>query len=115
MQIESLIRLELLGFLCALCFIVAFKILTRRINVAGLFSRKGGSGSTSPERIQLLMATIVMSAKYVTSVAQSKSSGALPDVDAQWLYVFGGSSAIYASGKALTFFRNARNGWEGKR
>jgi hypothetical protein len=98
----SLIRIlhfELLGFLYVLAATVLFQILTRRINLGGLVTHKDGSDQVSPERIQLLLATIAASATYFGQIAISTSMR-LPDVSPQWLYVFGGSSGIYIVRKA---------------
>ena len=104
MNVARLLALEGWGFLSLLIAVIAYKILTRQINLSGLLLRKGLSSSPSPERVQLLLATIAMSARYLSSVAHAPNN-ALPDIDPQWLYLFGGSSAIYAAGKALTTFR----------
>jgi hypothetical protein len=96
-----LLQLEMRGFLILLAAIVAFKMLTGRIHLSGLLARKQDGGQVSPERIQLLLATMAMGAKYLSSVLHA-SNGAMPDVSPNWLYVFGGSSGIYASVKAIT-------------
>lgn len=102
-----LLHMEILGFLYALVATVAFQLLTRRINTAGLFSQKGSGGQVSPGRIQLLLATIAASASYLTQVANT-TNGTMPDFDVNWLYVFGGSSGIYAIEKAWATW-NGRN------
>jgi hypothetical protein len=63
-------------------------MLTGRINLSRLLARKDGSLGVSPERVQLLIATLALSAKYVGDVIHG-TNGVLPDVSAQWLYVFG--------------------------
>ncbi len=107
MQVTSVLDFEGWGFLCLLGVILAYRMLTRQINLGGLFSRKGSSNSSavSPERIQLLLATLAMSANYVTSVVHT-TSGRMPDVKPDWLYLMGGSSGIYVVGKALTMLRS---------
>jgi hypothetical protein len=103
---SRLLHLEILGFLYALAATVAFQLLTRRINTAGMLSQKG-SGQVSPGRIQLLLATIAASASYLTQVANT-TNGTMPDFDMNWLYVFGGSSGIYVIEKAWATW-NGRN------
>ncbi len=100
-----MLSLDARGFLYGLAALVAYRLLTRQINLSGLLSRKTDGGAVSPERVQLLLATMALSVKYLVEVAHN-SSGAMPDVDANWLYVFGGSSGIYASVKAWTTLRN---------
>ncbi len=100
MPITRILHLELLGFLYGLAAIVAFQMLTGRINLKGLFQQKDGSAQTSPERIQLLLATIAAAANYLGEVAKS-STGTMPDVSNNWLYLMGGSSGIYAVAKSM--------------
>jgi hypothetical protein len=100
-----ILRLTEQGFLYLLLTIIVLKLLTRRINLSGLFGRKSGTGQVSPERIQLLLATLALSVKYLNDVVHS-SNGAMPDISANWLYTFGGSSGIYASVKALTTLKS---------
>jgi hypothetical protein len=100
----SILHFEGWGFLCLLGALVAYRLLTGQINLNGLLLRKDGTGAVSPERVQLLLATMALSAKYLGEVAHS-GGGAMPNVRAEWLYVLGGSSGIYAVGKALRVLR----------
>lgn len=102
-----ILHFEGLVFLYALAATVAWQILTRRINLKGILERKDGSGQTSPERIQLLLATIAAAAHYLSQVAQAPS-GTLPDIDNNWLYLTGGSSGFYALHKAWNIFKAAQ-------
>src|SRR5271166_378789 len=99
MSLVRVLHFELLGFLCLLAAVVLFKIVTRQVNLEGLITHKDGSDQVSPERIQLLLATIAASATYFAQVA-TNTNGKLPDISPQWLYLFGGSSGIYVAGKA---------------
>jgi hypothetical protein len=101
----SILEIEVWGFLGLLAAVVAYRLLTRQINLRGLLQRKNGSDVLSPERVQLLIATLAVSGKYLSEVFRSAGSDKLPDIDAQWLYALGGSSAVYVLGKALTTFR----------
>lgn len=103
MTLTRLLHFELLGFLYALAAVVLFQMATRRINLDGLITHKDGTYQVSPERLQLLLATIAASATYFTQVA-TNTSGTMPDVGPQWLYLMGGSSGIYAAGKAWAFY-----------
>ena len=100
-----ILRLVSLGFVSLLAATLVYRMLTRRINLSRLLARKDGSVGVSPERVQLLMATLTLGAKYVGDVIHG-TNGVLPDVSAQWLYVFGGSCGIYASVKAYTTLRS---------
>ena len=102
-----IMHFEALGFLYGLAVVVAYQILTRQINLQGMLQRKDGSGQTSPERIQLLLATIAAGARYLTQVAQAPN-GIMPDIDNSWLYLMGGSSGIYVLHKAWSTFKAAQ-------
>jgi hypothetical protein len=95
-----ILQFEVKAFLFSMTAILGFKMLTRRIGLNGLLLRKQDNGQVSPERIQLLLATIAMSAKYISETVHG-SSGVMPDVSPGWLYLFGVSSGIYVSVKAM--------------
>lgn len=103
MPIARILRLELLGFLYVLVAVIAYQMLTRRINVSGLLQQKDGGGGASPERIQLLLATMAAGANYLVEVGKS-TNGNLPDISNTWLYLMGGSSSIYVLRKAWSTF-----------
>ena len=111
MPVTSILHFEGWGFLYLLGAMVAYRLLTRQINLKGLFLRKDGSNSVSPERVQLLIATLAMSANYLSSVAHN-TGNTMPDVRPQWLYLFGGSSGIYVAAKALTTLRGKTSNLE---
>jgi hypothetical protein len=108
MPIVRILSLELMGFLYGLAAIVAFQMLTGRINVTGLLRQKDGSAQVSPERIQLLLATLAAAANYLGEVAKS-STGTMPDVSNNWLYLMGGSSGLYALRKAWKSWTSNNN------
>ena len=101
MSIIRILHFELLSFLYGLAAIIVYQMLTGRINLTGLLTQKDGTDQTSPERIQLLLATIAAGARYAGEVATS-TSGTLPDIPSSWLYLMGGSSSIYVLRKAWT-------------
>jgi hypothetical protein len=103
-MLMRLLHLEGLGILYGLAAAVIFQLFTRRINLLGLLRRKDGSGEISPERIQLLLATIAESARLIGGVATAKDA-TLPDISNGWLYLFGGSSSAYVIGKAWNFWK----------
>ena len=104
---NRILHLEGLVFLYALGATILIQILTRRIPVVGLLAEKNSAGQVSAGRVQLLLATIAASASYLTQVANT-TNGKMPDIDANWLYVFGGSGGIYALGKAWTAWKNRK-------
>jgi len=108
MSIARVLHYEVLGFLFVLAAVVAYQLLTGRINTLGLLQQKDGSEQTSPERIQLLLATIAASASYAAEAAHSTGPN-LPDISNNWLYLMGGSSGIYVLRKAWVTWSGKSN------
>jgi hypothetical protein len=110
MSITHILHFEALGFLYGMLAIVAYQMLTGRIRLSALLSRKGKTdpNQTNPERIQLLLATIATSASYLSEVRQSTSTN-LPDIDNNWLYLMGGSSSLYLLRKAWIAWKETTN------
>jgi hypothetical protein len=104
MEPVTILCLEGVSFLYLLGAILVLKMLMRRIHLKGLFSRKTDFGQVSAERIQLLIATLMVSGKYLSDAIHS-TNGAMPEVSPHLIYLFGGSSGIYASVKALTTWK----------
>jgi len=102
-----IMHFEALGFLYGLAAVVIYQLFTGQVNLQGLLQRKDGTGQTSPERIQLFLATIAAAARYAAQVAQAPP-GTLPDIDPSWLYLMGGSSSIYVFHKAWNIFKAAQ-------
>ena len=103
MSLVRFLHFEVLGFLSLLAAVVVFQIATGRINMAGIITRKDGTYQTSPERVQLLLATIAACATYLGEVART-NSGNLPDASNNLLYLMGGSSGIYILRKGWAFY-----------
>jgi|SRR5271169_906176 len=108
MSIARVLHFEALGFIYVLAALVAYQMLTGRINTMGLLQQKDGSQQTSPERIQLLLATLAAAANYLTEATRS-TNGTMPDISNNWLYLMGGSSGIYVLRKAWTTWRPKNN------
>lgn len=102
MLASKILGLEAAGFVYVLAFLVAYSLLTARINLRGLLLDKSGSGRVRPERLQLLLSTIAFAAKYVND--SSTSTTALPHIDFTYLYLLGGSHGIYISRKLYEGF-----------
>ncbi len=105
MTLAKVLAWEGNAFLILLGSMLVYRLLTRQIRLDGLLARTGGQdGEVSPERVQLLLATIAMCMRYVMQVAHG-STGAMPDVDHNWLYLYGGSSGLYAAVKTALSLR----------
>jgi hypothetical protein len=107
MPATRILEFEVQGFLICLAATIAWQMLTRQIPLTGLLLQKDSGGSVSPGRIQLLLATIAACGSYLAEVARS-TDGKMPDVSANWLYLFGGSSGIYALEKIWSAWSNRK-------
>jgi hypothetical protein len=95
-----ILRWEGLGFLLALSALLAYRMLTRQINLRGLLGDGTEDGAVSPERVQLLVTTIAVSCN-VLRAALHGTTNALPEVSPATLGIFGASSGVYAAVKAF--------------
>ncbi len=98
-QLIPLIRFEVWLILGGLALVVAYKMLTGRINMQGLFDDKV-THELSPGRVQLLVLTLVGAAYYLLLVAQQPPDGSLPPVPEEVLLLVGGSNLVYLGAKA---------------
>ncbi len=98
-------RYEIGFFLGALIAVVAYQLLTGRINTRGLLSEKtrNGLGGVSPARVQLLLFTLAFAFYLLSEIVHSHQ---FPTIDTKWLLVLGGSHSIYLGGKGLSMFRS---------
>ena len=85
---------------------IAVQLLTGRVNMQYVLygRRRDGSRYFSPERVQLLVATIGVAFQYLLTAAQTQS-GAMPRLPDGTLELLGLSNAIYLGGKGWTTFR----------
>ncbi len=100
MEPIRILRWEGLGFLLILSALIAYRMLTRRINLGGLLGDGTRDGAVSPERVQLLVTTIAVSSK-VLSAALHGTTNAMPEISPATLGIFGASSGVYAAVKAF--------------
>jgi len=96
---------EVWFFLLALAGIVAFQLLTGRINTKSMLCGNGDdmtkTGPISPARVQLLLSTLGLAFYYLIQVTSKQySRGSLPEVPQSWPALLGGSHAIYLGNKA---------------
>src|SRR4051812_1315710 len=94
-------------FLATLVSIIAVRLLNGEINSRGLLHRKGARtrDDVSPERVQLLIATLVIASMYVQEAIRLRGTGRLPEVPDSWLAAQGASQLVYLGAKAMSFFR----------
>jgi hypothetical protein len=103
MDPAHLMQLEFEGFFAALVLTLVYRMLTRRIWMKGLFANKLTGQQVSPERVQLFVATLAISGRYLGEVLHN-TSGVMPDMNASMVSVFGASGSVYAGVKAFKMF-----------
>jgi hypothetical protein len=103
MLASKVLSVEALAFVYGLAFLVGYGLLTSRINMRGLLLDKSGPGGVRPERVQLMLTTMAVAAKYLIDLAAT-TTPAFPRIDPLWLYLLGSSHGIYISRKAYERF-----------
>jgi len=98
-------RYEIGFFLASLTAVVAFQLLTGRINTRGIISEKtkDGLGGISPARLQLLLFTGAFAFYVLSQVVKSRQ---FPEIETKWLLILGGSHSVYLGGKGLSLLLN---------
>ena len=104
---------EIRLFLGGLAAAIALKLLTGRINLQNLFYGRRGDRTPyfSPERVQLLVATLSLAMEYLM-ISLRTATGEMPKLPDGALGLLGASNAIYLGGKALAFTRKTLPGQE---
>ena len=95
-------RFTIIVLLGGLALVVAFKLLSGRIPLAGLLDGRGPDGKygLSMARVQMLVLSVFVAAQYLIAAMHGASTGRLPKPSPTLLAIFGGSQAIYLAGKA---------------
>jgi|HubBroStandDraft_1064217.scaffolds.fasta_scaffold02679_13 hypothetical protein len=92
-NVVQLVVWEVWAFSFALMSVLLVHALTGKLNLSALLMKKEGDRSFSPERVQLLLATVVVATQYLAQVRKDPSH--LPEVSQNWLLLLGGSHALY--------------------
>jgi hypothetical protein len=95
--LSTVLYYEMFFVLTALAATVAYRLLTGRINTAGLLRDKVSGRAISPGRLQLLVVTLVVAVYFVAQVVEIRR---LPVVPREFMLGLGGSHLIYLGGKA---------------
>lgn len=114
MAVSDFIHGSSVAFVALLAMLVAYQMLTRKINLSGLIHDRR-DGKISPGRIQALAATIFGAASYLMSIGNHMSSLSetaalsLPPVSDELLLLVGGSHSLYLTGKLGTVLQDLFN------
>ena len=96
--LTTIIRFELWLILGGLAVVIAYKLMTGGINMAGLLDDKV-SRDLSPGRVQLLAFTVAGAGYYLLLAVEQAASGLLPAVPPEMLLLVCGSQFVYLGGK----------------
>ena len=99
-QVATLIGWEVEIFLLATFAIVVGLMLTGGINTRGLLGQNADHTSASPERVQLLLATLAAAYGYLSQLLKNPTQ--FPDVPRDWLLLLGGSHTFFLGRKFYT-------------
>jgi len=92
----DILKLEIWLILCAFAVTVAWKLITRRILMAGLIT-KGKSGPVSAFKTQKLAATLTVAMLMMGRILSDPSE--FPEVPREFVAALGASNLLYLFGK----------------
>lgn len=92
------VQLEIWLILGGLALVVAYKMLTGRINMRGLLDDKA-AGGLSPGRVQLLVLTLAGAGYYLLLTVENGHPTEFPEVPQELLALVGGSNLVYLGSK----------------
>jgi hypothetical protein len=92
--VEQLVCAEIWLILAGLAGLVAYRMLTGRINLSGLI-RTRADGPISPAKLQLLVASLGGVLAYVQQFAADPTATGLPEPSNAVLIGLGGSNALH--------------------
>jgi hypothetical protein len=107
-----MILLGKVGIFCCAALLIGFALVvvaqigSGRIRLDGLLRTKepDGESTFSPARLQLLIFTIVVAARYLFAVIAHPGRESLPDLAPGIVAALGASHAVYLGGKAVSFY-----------
>ena len=94
--LSMLFRVEIGSLLVIFGILVAYQILTGRINIQGMLFDKA-TGNFSPGRVQLLLFTLMTIFYPVLQVL--KDPDEFPNISQEALLILGGGNLVYLGGK----------------
>ena len=105
--VSQIARWEMTLFLFGAFAVVAFQLLTGRINTRYLLwgTRSDGTRYFSPERVQLLLMTLATAFNLVLQVLQNPDHAQLPVIADKWVALLGSSHGVYLAGKGYSLLR----------
>ncbi|MFN6584178.1 MAG: hypothetical protein RMX68_030465 [Aulosira sp. ZfuVER01] len=114
--LSKLIQVEIWVFLVCLMSSIFFLVLKKKINLKNLLYDKTGTHKYSPERLQLLLFTLIFVVYYLFDVRHNlnvcKASNfdcSMPRIRTEFLFALGGSNFAYLWGKLSSILKERRS------
>jgi phosphoglycerol transferase MdoB-like AlkP superfamily enzyme len=114
--LSNLVQIEIWVFLVGLMSSIFFLIIKNKINVRGLLFEKGGNKLYSPQRLQVLLLSLIFVVVYLIEVRQninlcqaSNVPCSLPEIRSEYLLILGGSNFVYIWGKFSSIIKERRS------
>jgi hypothetical protein len=97
--LSTFLRYESWFLIVGLLLIVAYQLLTGRINTDGLLYEKGEKSQFSPGRLQLLVMTVGIAFYYFLQVLEQPEPKKFPELPGTLLLILAGSNLFYLGSK----------------
>jgi hypothetical protein len=114
--LSKLIQWEIWLFLVGLMSSIFFLILKKKINLKGLLFDKTSNQKYSPERLQLLLLTLIFVVYYLFNVKHNLNicklenvPCSMPQIRSEFLLALGGSNFVYIWSKLSAIFKERRS------
>jgi hypothetical protein len=114
--LSKLIQWEIWLFLVGLMSSIFFLILKKKINLKGLLFDKTSNQKYSPERLQLLLLTLIFVVYYLFNVRHNLNicklenvPCSMPQIRSEFLLALGGSNFVYIWGKLSAILKERRS------
>lgn len=105
-DLVAFIQGEIWFFLLGFLMVVVYKILTGKISLRGIMSKKDDTKRHTTIRIQLFIFTVIGAIYYLYQVIDNPKE--FPQVSDDLLFLLGGSNMIYLGGKSYSLLFKRR-------
>jgi hypothetical protein len=104
--LATVIAWEFWLFTAALVAVVAYQLLTGRINTDGLLQDKSSAGGFSPMRLQLLLSTLSVAFYYLLQVFSQPHRSDFPPLPPEFVAGLGVSHTLYHGSNVYSAIRD---------
>lgn len=114
--LSKIIQFEIWLFIVGLSFSIFFLILKNKINLRGLLFDKTGNQKYSPQRLQLLLFSLIFFIYYLFEVIYNLNKCkalnypcTMPQIRTEFLFLLGASNFIYLGSKLALILKYRRS------